>query len=575
MDNNSTGGNDKRSWRDRLGIGMKEMPRIAEEFGTSPAPKLAVPAMPQAAPKPGAAKPAPRAPQPVVKPAPMAPRANLKIEPKGTPVSSVKDVSQDAFAERLKSQREAAEKMAEQRVQAARQRAETAASQRTQSKNQVKTTVPTDAPAARPKYSFTEEPENKSVPIELPALPRRTSAQVTTSVAAKAAPVANLPPPRPALGMDRPPLPPRATAPAPAPVQQPVANPFPAGSAYRGVDTTGTYVPPPPIFPQRQYTSPPIAPPRTQGVNPPVGRPPYYQNPQQFPETSFSDSGDVSATVGRVPQRPVLRGPMSGPGGIPQGAYADDIFEQPIQRPAQRRGTADEYQNAYRDPQDGFEYEPPKSNGPWVLLLMLLLAGALATAGSWFYLTQISGQPSVTPVAVETKVPAVEPPETAVKTTPEVPAAATGDAVIPDNGELATGGSVVPATTKKQIYDRIVGDREVLGGQIVPTEEVPVVPGEPAPEQGAVPAAEQPLIVDDAAPLPLPPPPGQTGGDSGQQGALEQAPESTKTAAEIPAASESQAADASLAQVVEPVAGEAEPMQAVSRANRAIEWFGC
>ena len=36
MDQNSTNDTDKRNWRERLGIGGKELPRISEEFTKTP-----------------------------------------------------------------------------------------------------------------------------------------------------------------------------------------------------------------------------------------------------------------------------------------------------------------------------------------------------------------------------------------------------------------------------------------------------------------------------------------------------------------------------------------------------------
>ena len=60
MDQNSTGGTDKRNWRERLGIANKDgMPRIADDF-KEPASARS----PSASARPGA---------PTIKPAPMAP----------------------------------------------------------------------------------------------------------------------------------------------------------------------------------------------------------------------------------------------------------------------------------------------------------------------------------------------------------------------------------------------------------------------------------------------------------------------------------------------------------------------
>ena len=54
MDQDSTNGSapDKRNWRERLGIGAKELPKLSDEFRDEPQ---------IAAPPPGTAKPAPRA----------------------------------------------------------------------------------------------------------------------------------------------------------------------------------------------------------------------------------------------------------------------------------------------------------------------------------------------------------------------------------------------------------------------------------------------------------------------------------------------------------------------------------
>ena len=58
MDQNSSNGSgpDKRNWRERLGIGAKEMPKLSDEFRDEPA---------RQPPPAGAAKPAPRPPHPL------------------------------------------------------------------------------------------------------------------------------------------------------------------------------------------------------------------------------------------------------------------------------------------------------------------------------------------------------------------------------------------------------------------------------------------------------------------------------------------------------------------------------
>ncbi len=128
MDQNSTNGAgaDKRNWRERLGIGAKDMPKLSEEFRAEPQIQ---------APSAGTAKAAPRTPQPVTRPAPMAPRAPARAPAAPTAAAPTEAAArptprlaesnvQDALAEKLRAQRAAAERLAEQRVQAARERAE-------------------------------------------------------------------------------------------------------------------------------------------------------------------------------------------------------------------------------------------------------------------------------------------------------------------------------------------------------------------------------------------------------------------------------------------------------------------
>ena len=120
MDQNSSNDTEKRNWRERLGIGGKELPRISGEFSKPPETipfeekaevKLAQPV----------AKPAPMAPRLPMKAAPQVVRPQQQMPPPGAPPQAP-----DVLAEKLRSQRAAAEKLAEQRVTAAKQRAENA-----------------------------------------------------------------------------------------------------------------------------------------------------------------------------------------------------------------------------------------------------------------------------------------------------------------------------------------------------------------------------------------------------------------------------------------------------------------
>jgi cell division protein FtsN len=199
------------------------------------------------------------------------------------------------------------------------------------------------------------------------------------------------------------------------------------------------------------------------------------------------------------------------------------VFEDEPQR-APRRASARDYNQAYRDVEDGYGEERGRSAGPWLLLVFLLLAAAAAGAGVWYYQTKVKTQNAAT--ATDT-VPVVEAPEQPAKTAAETPT------------EPAAAGTEIPAASnRKQIYDRIVGDQEIQGNQMVPTEEAPVVP-QAQPPGGAVmtdPAAA-PAATDDTVPLPLPPPPGDTApGGSDTQGTLTMPPATNNASVEATSA---------------------------------------
>jgi hypothetical protein len=183
MDQDSTNDTDKRNWRERLGIGSKEMPRISGEFTKTPeTPEVVVTTA--------------RAAQPVAKPAPMAPRLPMKSGT--TPAPQVARPQQqmppaggspqapDALAEKLRSQRAAAEKLAEQRVTAAKQRAESSPT--------VAPVKPLVTPAEKPKFTFADEEAKADFGREPRALPPGRSPQRPMPQQPQ------LSPPRPPLG---------------------------------------------------------------------------------------------------------------------------------------------------------------------------------------------------------------------------------------------------------------------------------------------------------------------------------------------------------------------------------------
>jgi SPOR domain len=531
MDQNTSGGNDKRNWRERLGIGTKEaagkdMPRVANEF--TQAKPAAVPA--QAAQRPVVAnvKLAPMAPRPAARPVAAAPA--LASRPPA--------LQPDALALKLKSQREAAEKMAEQRVFAARQRAEAAL-------------APVAAPQARPKFAFADDDAKPAKPIAQPHIQQQPVQQQRAPLpppqarpAAMPPPNAQIAPPRPQLGGNVP-VPQRAPMPqqqaypqgqpynqqqgypnnyVPIAQQQPQQNYAPP-PAYRPIDPATGYAPPPNYIPTPAYTAAPAPRPNYDSGQPAQ---PRLQIPPRAPQLS--------------PAGYDTRTPPAGPRYAEQ--EPDDIFERPAPQRGQRRATANDYQQAYRDVEAGYD-EESRSNVPWILVGLLALV--LAGFGSiWAYANYVKPAMLGNIVSTEQAVPVVKAPEQATKVTPT----AEPVAVAPAAGQAAP-------PTKKQIYDRIVGDREVLGGEIVPTEETPVQPttnAQPIPATDAGTGA-------DGVPLPLPPPPGD-----GTQGSLEPAGKGDQQVANItPAAGESLAADSQMASppalASAPVPGEAAPLK--------------
>ena len=195
MDQDSTNGpaTDKRNWRERLGIGTRDMPKLSDEFK----PQTATPTV---------ALPVEKVPQPVTKLAPMAPRqAPPKADVIAPPAKQAPPPPQAALADRLRAQREAAEKLAAQRVYAARERAE--AKTATEPKFDIQRSAPAnpsarngiESAAERPKFSFVDE--------SAPAARRETgSAGERQPIFQPRQPANGLPPlvpPRPALGGDR------------------------------------------------------------------------------------------------------------------------------------------------------------------------------------------------------------------------------------------------------------------------------------------------------------------------------------------------------------------------------------
>ena len=550
MDQDDTKGQDKRNWRERLGIGAqgnaaapvnngaqgsRDLPKISNDFRKEPAPASARPVPPRVAPRPVVAAPA-------VRPAPMAPRANAKvINPPASP---------DKLAERLRSQRDASTKLAEQRVQVAKQRAENPPIH-----------LPAPAPprpqavvpgAPKPKFTFAEEGEAKTATVAPAPAPSRPA--MPPPVIQQPVVQPQLPPARPPLGGGVPPVVP-AFQPRPqqTPQQPPAFQPqvplgypspgqmppgFPQGYGqqpvppYRPIDPASGYVPPSGYQPQQRGFG---VPPQQGGFTPPSGPrlnvPPRptpglnsnYQPQQDFGAAQPPAPGNYSG--GSRMARAPLRGPV--PPQEQDEGYEEESFEEAAQQPTRSatRPTSNDYQQAYREAEYGYEDEAPRSKAPWILASLLLLALLIAGLGVLGY--QKYWKPMITGQTTTQDVPAVAAPETPAKVEAEQPA--------------ATPSTGVATPTKKQIYDRIVGDQEILGGEVSTPTETPAAIPEPTPSEQVAPSPAQPSGSgsEDSAPLPIPPPPAGTGG---QQGSLE--PASEKQSAELitPAAGESQAA---------------------------------
>jgi cell division protein FtsN len=165
-------------------------------------------------------------------------------------------------------------------------------------------------------------------------------------------------------------------------------------------------------------------------------------------------------------------------------------------------------------------------------------------------------------------VPVIEAPQQAPKTAPE-----------PGNGStLGTQGSAQPnpAEQRKQIYDRILGDDEAGGNQVVPTQEQPqsVEPTGDNPDQGAAPSNPASGVDDNNGnePMPLPlPPPGEQGslpGNANQQSAALGIDNNTAAPQSVPEPATTDGADTSapvpgqLTKPTTPSAAQPPPAQA-------------
>ena len=515
MDHGSTNGagSDKPNWRQRLGIGAKDPSKEAEDASASAQPETTPAAIT------------------VVKPAPMAPRVPAKkppepfaVAPPGPRLDFVPAArpeapkEPDALADRLKAQRDAAERLAAQRVSAARQRAE------------ARNVAAEPSPLA-----VSKPPEKRSPPTSRDAAPKLGAAVPAAHAAQVARAVQSATAAKPAPQTPRFSFADAGAAPAkremaaaaqpsrpPPPVQRPIARP----------KLPGTQVPPRPASASERYGAAPLKPfPqvarndygssfRPSGVaaalpssigRGAVGAP--YKSYAQDPASALAYAGtrgsprkiayenyrgypESEDTTSDMRGDPRLGRALAGRNrGKP--AQADDIFEDEV--PPRRHANANEYQAAYQEVEQGALDERRFASGPWLLMLALLAAAVVTGGIVWFYTSQI--KPGTSSSASTENVPVVG--------ASDLPAKTAAD------GSL---GETSANVNKKQIYDRIVGDAEATSGQLASPEVAPMAPeSQPGDGQGmAPPDASGQGFVDDPLPLPLPPPPG------GSQGRLDQ-----------------------------------------------------
>ena len=102
--------------------------------------------------------------------------------------------------------------------------------------------------------------------------------------------------------------------------------------------------------------------------------------------TSIEDDPRAGPRLGRpgVPVRGKAK-PLAPP-APPEEFDEEEVFEDEAPPPAPRqRASARDYQNAYRENEEGFGEEQRRSSGPLLLMLALVAAALLVGGAIWYY----------------------------------------------------------------------------------------------------------------------------------------------------------------------------------------------
>jgi hypothetical protein len=485
-----------------------------QQAGNPVSPQTPRPAPPAGQAKPQAA-PSARVPAPAAS-------ARGASTPAPAAANGSGSAASDDFAERLRQQREAAERLARQR--AATARAQGGAPPPPLAK-------PPEAAPSAPRFSF--------APDELAGDAKPAPA----AAAAKA-------PQRPAAPNGGQPgwQPPFQAAPAPSPYAPPRSPGYPYGQ--QSYQPQRMAAPAYSRSPQQGQAAPPQAPYAAAGYGqeswngaetiarpaPPRGAVP--QRAESYAGQAEHAYGNTAEDVYADPSR--ARRPVPVPARAaavrprlpePEEQEQDELYEaerRPERQPnaRQQRAQVADYNNAYREYDEDYVEEEPRGRGGPLILLLALLALALIVGVLIFFYTQNFNLPSSS-AAANHDIPVIAPSEGPAKATPEpqvdTPTPAPGPAA-------ASSAPPQPLQGRKQIYDRILGEEAVEQNKLVPTEEQPVQPQrggdgqdsgpattgggaplpEPAPDSGT-PAETRGHDGAAPEPLPLPPPPGVQG----------------------------------------------------------------